>query len=175
LKTRLFCASLLGTSLIASPAFAQDSDAMQITSQVPAFCSEFQNNATPLELGSLTGPTGQIVPSFTGTETSRTIAASFYCNAPANVTIKAEPLLTTNSTTDTSSFTSRVDYTATLVWDNVQGSVSSTVIDGAVIPASEANIGPMSLALSNPAVVNNRRPVAGAYSGRVTLTVALAQ
>ena len=50
---------------------------MQIQSQVPAFCSEFQNDSTPMELGSLTGTTGQIVSTFSGTETTRTIAASF--------------------------------------------------------------------------------------------------
>jgi hypothetical protein len=46
---------------------------------------------------------------------------------------------------------------------------------GAVIAVPEANIGPMKLTLSSPAVVSNLRPVAGDYSGQVTLTIALAQ
>ena len=87
----------------------------------------------------------------------------------------ATPLTTTNSTTDVASFTSRVDYTATLVWDDINGNVSSTATSGAVIAVPEANIGPMKLTLSNPAVVSNRRPVAGDYNGQVTLTIALAQ
>jgi hypothetical protein len=176
-KTRLLCASLLlGASLWAGPALAQDSDTLTVESQVAPFCSEFTVSSTPMNLGSLTGPTGQIVPNFNGAvESQRELAASFYCNAPATVTIKATPLTTTNTTTDISSFTSRVDYTATLEWDDVHGNVSSTVVNGAVIAVPEANIGPMKLTLSNPAVVNNLRPVAGDYSGQVTLTVSLAQ
>lgn len=149
---------------------------MTVQSQVAPFCSELTVSATPMNLGTLTGASGQLLPSFSGgAETERELATSFYCNAPATVTIKATPLTTPNSTTDTSSFTSRVDYTATLVWDDINGNVSSTVTNGAVIAVPEANIGPMKLTLSNPAVVSNRRPVAGDYTGQVTLTVALAQ
>lgn len=149
---------------------------MTVLTQVAPFCSEIMTSSTPMNLGSLTGPTGQIVPSFnSGAENVRELMASFYCNAPSTVTIKAAPLTTPNSTTDTSSFTSRVDYTATLVWDDVTGNVSSTVTNGATISAAEANIGTLRLTLSNPAVANNLRPVAGDYTGQVTLTIALAQ
>jgi hypothetical protein len=176
-KITLLRATLaLGALVSASPAFAQDSDTMTVQSQVAPFCSELTVSSTPMNLGTLTGPTGQLVTSFTGgAETERELATSFYCNAPSTVTIVATPLTTPNSTTDTSSFTSRVDYTATLIWDDVNGNVSSTVTSGAVIAVPEANIGPMKLTLSNPAVANNRRPVAGDYSGQVTLTIALAQ
>ena len=177
MKTTLLRATLwLGASLYAAPALAQDTDTMNVQSQVAPFCSEFTANPAPMNLGSLTGPTGQIVSSFAGgAETERELATSFYCNAPSTVTITATPLTTSNSTTDTASFTSRVDYTATLVWDDINGNVSSTAASGAVIAVPEANIGPMKLTLSNPAVVSNRRPVAGDYSGQVTLTIALAQ
>lgn len=177
MKTTLLRALLLlGASLYAGPALAQDSDTMVVQSQVAPFCSELSVSSAPMNLGTLTGAAGQLVPSFaSGAETERELATSFYCNAPSTVTIKATPLTTPNSTTDTSSFTSRVDYTATLVWDDVNGNVSSTVASGAVIAVPQANIGPIKLTLSNPAVVNNRRPVAGSYSGQVTLTIALAQ
>ena len=177
MKTGLLCAALLlGASLGMGSAMAQDTDTLTVQSQVAPFCSELSISSAPMDLGTLTGPTGQIVTNFNGaTENQRELAASFYCNAPATVTIKATPLTTNNMTTDTSSFTSRVDYTATLEWDDVHGNVSSTAADGAVIAVPEANIGPMKLTLSNPAVVNNLRPVAGTYSGQVTLTVALAQ
>ncbi len=177
MKTTLLRASLLlGAAFHAGPALAQDTDTLTVLSQVAPFCSELSVSSAPMNLGTLTGPSGQLLPSFAGgAETERELAASFYCNAPATVTITATPLTTPNSTTDTSSFTSRVDYTATLVWDDVNGNVSSTVPGGAVISAPEANIGPIMLTLSNPAVVNNLRPVAGDYAGQVTLTIALAQ
>ena len=172
----LHVALLLGASMWAGCATAQDTDTLTVQSQVAPFCSELTVSSTPMDLGTLTGPTGQIVPNFSGAaESQRQLAASFYCNAPATVTIKATPLTTPNSTTDTSSFTSRVDYTATLDWQDVHGDVSSTVANGAVIAVPQANIGPMKLTLSDPAVANNLRPVAGTYSGQVTLTVALAQ
>jgi hypothetical protein len=176
-KTRLLRASLLlGAAIHAGPALAQDSETMVVQSQVAPFCSELTVSSVPMNLGSLTGPNGQLVQSFAGgAETERELATSFYCNAPATVTIKATPLTTPNATTDTSSFTSRVDYIATLVWDDINGNVSSTMTGGAVIAVPEANIGPMKLTLSSPAVVSNLRPVAGDYSGQVTLTIALAQ
>ena len=177
MKTILLRASLLlGASAWAGPALAQDTDTLTVQSQVAPFCSELTVSSTPMNLGSLTGPTGQTVSSFqSGAETERELATSFYCNAPSTVTITATPLTTPNSTTDVSSFTSRVDYTATLVWDDINGNVSSTAASGAVIAVPEANIGPMKLTLSNPATASNRRPVAGDYAGQVTLTVALAQ
>ena len=177
MKTIFLRASLLlSSALFAYPALAQDTDTLTVLSQVAPFCSELSVSSAPMNLGALTGPNGQLLPSFAGgAETQRELATSFYCNAPATVTIKATPLTTANSTTDTASFTSRVDYTATLVWDDINGNVSSTVPGGAVIAAPEANIGPIMLTLSNPVVVNNLRPVAGDYNGQVTLTIALAQ
>lgn len=177
MRTTLLRASLLvGASIWASPAFAQDSETMTVQTTVAPFCSEINASSTPMNLGSLTGSTGQLVSSFNGgAENERELMVTFYCNAPSTVTIKATPLTTLNSTTDTSSFTSRVDYTATLVWDDVTGNVSSTVVNGTTIAAAEANIGSLRLTLSNPAVANNLRPVAGDYTGQVTLSIALAQ
>jgi hypothetical protein len=176
-KTTLLRASLLlGASLWAGSAMAQDSDSFTVESNVAPFCSELSVSSAPMNLGSLTGPTGQIVPNFDNAiENQRELATSFYCNAPSTVTIRATPLTTTNTTTDTSSFTSRVDYTATLDWDDFEGQVSSTVAAGAILPVTTATIGSMTLKLSDPTVPNNLRPVAGDYSGQVTLTIALAQ
>lgn len=177
-KTTFLRAIVAGASLYAMPALAQDSDTLAVQSQVAPFCSELSISSAPMDLGSLTGATGQIVNDFSGAiENERELATSFYCNAPAQVTITAEPLLhdTVSVVGDSASFTNRVDYTATLEWDDVQGTTDSTVADGDQIDAPEANIGPMTLTLSNPTVDNNRRPVAGGYSGQVRLTVALTQ
>ena len=174
MKTTLLRALVLGASLYALPAMAQDSDSFVVQSQVAPFCSEFAISQDPLNLGSLTGATGQIVSAFSGTA-QREIAASFYCNAPSKVTITADPLLhdTVTFVADSTSFTNRVDYTATLLWDDLTGNVASTAASGQEIVASQANIGPMTLQVSAPTVANNLRPVAGSYNGQVRLTVSL--
>lgn len=176
MKTTLLRALVLGATVYAVPAMAQDSDTFTVKSQVAPFCSELSISSTPINLGSLTGATGQIVSDFSGTD-ERELAASFYCNAPSKVTITADPLRhdTVTFVSNSASFTNRVDYTATLVWDDVTGNVTSTAASGQEISAPEANIGQMKLTLSNPTVANNLRPVAGSYNGQVRLTVSLAQ
>lgn len=176
MKTTLLRALVLGASMYAVPAMAQDSDAFVVQSQVAPFCSELSISSDAMELGSLTGATGQIVSDFSGTD-ERELAASFYCNAPSKVTITAAPLLhdTVTFVADSGSFTNRVDYKATLVWDDVTGNVVSTAASGQEIIAAEANIGPMKLTLSDPTVANNLRPVAGGYNGQVRLTISLTQ
>ena len=180
MKTTLLRAIVLGAGLIAVPAMAatttSDTETMVINTTVLPFCSEMNISETPMNLGSLTGPTGQIVNDFGGAvEDERELAASFYCNAPSKVTITAEPLRNeaVPVIADSSSFTNRVDYLATLVWDDVQGNDSSTETGGQEIDVTEANIGPMTLKLSDPSVVNNLRPVAGDYTGQVRLTVSI--
>jgi hypothetical protein len=177
-RTTLLCAFVLGASAFSVPALAQDTETMIVQSEVPAYCSQLSVEATPMNLGNLTGPAGQVVTDFSGApESTRELSASFYCNAPSTVTIQADPLLneTVSVIGETDAFTNRVDYTAALQWRDLLGSVSSTVPAGEQINAPEANIGSLTLVLSNPVVSNNLRPVAGDYSGEVHLTISLTQ
>lgn len=177
MKTTLLSAFVLGAGLVAVPALAQDSETFGVQTTVQPFCSEMTVSSTPMNLGSLSGPTGQIVHDFSGaTESERELAASFYCNAPSTVTLKADPLLNAAVPiiADGASFTNRVDYIATLNWSNVQGNDSSVETDGQQIDVTQANIGQMKIKLTNPTVTNNKRPVAGDYAGQIHLTVALA-
>jgi hypothetical protein len=169
---------VLGVLAGASPAMAQDSESFTIQTQVPAFCSQFTVGPAPMNLGALTGASGQIVPAFaSGSETERQLAANLYCNAPSTVSIKAEPLMhdTITVVADAASFTNRVDYTATLKWNSLEGASSSTSPNAQVLNATQPNIGALTLKLSSPAVTNNLRPVSGNYVGQVRLTIALAQ
>ncbi|WP_077146972.1 hypothetical protein [Sphingopyxis sp. KK2] len=177
MKTIMLRAFMLSASVYAAPALAQDSDQMVVTTTIPPYCSELAISSTPMNLGSLTGATGQIVNAFNGTETERQLAASFYCNAPSKVTIKAEPLRhdTVTIVGDASSFTNRVDYTAQLEWSTLTSSANSTLTDATELNATQANIGALKLTLSNPTVSNNLRPIAGDYAGQVRLTISLAQ
>jgi hypothetical protein len=172
-KTHLLCAIALGLAGTATAASAQDQDSFTVQTTVPKYCASVGADPAPLALGDLSGPTGFVVSSFAGV-TSHSIPG-YYCNAASTVTLKADPLLepTPTSLLDTSSFTNRIDYTASLVWDNVTGSDDSVSAAAATIAASEANIGAMTVTVSNPNVRGDTvRPVAGAYDGAVTLSVA---
>ena len=178
MKTTLTGLFVLGALASASPAMAQASATFTSQTTVPAFCSQLSVSATPMDLGTLTGTTGQIVPAFSSTaQTQRQLATNFYCNAPSTITIQADPLINTTVATvsDSTSFTNRVDYVATLKWSALQNAVSSTSPSAQVINATQPNIGELTITLSNPSVVNNLRPVSGNYAGQVRLTIALAQ
>lgn len=174
MRIHLLSALVAGLAAHAAPALAQDSETITIQSSVTPFCANFTSSSTPLNLGDLSGPNGFLVSAFVG-DTSREVAAGYYCNAPSKVTLKALPLLHTTVVTvsDATSFTNRVDYEASLTWDDVTGSVVSTVVDGVEILAAEANIGAVVIDVGAPSVTGNRRPVAGAYAGSVQLTIAL--
>jgi hypothetical protein len=174
-KTTLIGAATLCALASASPAMAQDSATFTAQTTVPAYCSQFSGGQTPMDLGTLTGPTGQTVSTFaSGAQTERILASNYYCNAPSTITIKADPLMQADGTVATDpDFTNRVDYTATLKWDPLENSVSSTAASAQVITAAQANIGNLSLKLSDPTTDQNRRPIAGNYVGQVHLTIAL--
>ncbi len=177
MRTTLLCVLMLGAAAFAVPASAQDTETMTVQSEVPPYCSELTVSSAPMNLGSLTGTTGQLVDDFSSGEDSREISASFYCNAPSKITLVADPLLNDEITAiqDSSSFTNRVDYTAVLKWRDLQGSASSTLVDGQEIDAPQANTGSIILTLTDPVTSNNLRPVAGDYSGEVHLTITLTQ
>lgn len=178
MRTTLLRAFAFGVAAFAVPASAQDTETMTIQSQVAPYCSELSVNSAPMNLGNLTGTTGQVVANFNGApESTREISASFYCNAPSKITLDADPLLNDEITVieDSSSFTNRVDYTAVLTWRDLQGSASSTLPDGQEIDAPQANTGSITLTLTDPVTSGNLRPVAGDYSGEVRLTISLTQ
>lgn len=167
-------AAALGLSVFAAQAHAQDSDTITIESTVTAYCADMPGAVAALNLGDLIESTGFLVDAFVG-DSEREVAAGYYCNAPATVTLKASPLMheTVTTVADHTSFTNRVDYTASLEWGGVAGSVASTLADGDEIEAAQATIGALIIRVAAPTTTDNRRPVAGAYEGAVTLTVAL--
>lgn len=178
MRTTLLCTLTLGVAATAVPAMAQDTETLTVRSEVAPYCSEFTVSSAPMNLGNLTGATGQVVPDFNNApESSREITTGFYCNAPSKITLEADPLLNEDIVVieDSSSFTNRVDYTAVLTWRDLQGSVSSAQTSPEEIVAPQANTGPITLTLTDPVTSGNLRPVAGDYSGEVRLTISLTQ
>lgn len=175
MKTHLLCAVALGLAGIAASASAQDSDSFTIRSNVTSFCSHLSNASSPLVLGELIGLDGLVTPTFAAATSTSYSVPGYYCNAPATMTVEAKPLLNTGvSTSPSSDFTTRVDYLASLVWDNVSAQANTAAAaagDSQSAPSTEANIGALTLTVSQPAAT--LRPVAGAYAGSVILKITL--
>jgi hypothetical protein len=182
-RNTLITALMAGAAVYGLPASAQTANvgsaSMTIQTNIPGYCSSLaaQGPQDVLDLGDLTGATGQLVNDFAQNAT-KTLASSYYCNAPSKVTIEAEPLKSTVVATvgDTQSFTNRVDYTALVNWGGEALEVASTEPPGGKeFDIGQATIGEMKLTLSDPRVdgPRNLRPVAGSYEGKVTLTISL--
>ena len=177
-RKTLITALMAGAAVYALPAAAQDVGSAQMTVQttIPTYCSELASPDETLDLGGLTNATGQLVTTFAQNSTKQ-LATGFYCNAPSKVKIEAVPLKHDTITTvgDADSFTNRVDYTASLTWNDQNLQVLSTDADGEEFEVAQANIGDMALEISQPKVDGNRRPIAGDYDGLVRLTISIAQ
>jgi hypothetical protein len=176
----LVSALAAGAAAYALPASAQNTNVgsaqMIVETNIPTYCSQLVSPDEALDLGNLTGATGQLVTAFAQNSTKQ-LATGFYCNAPSKVKIEAEPLKSELVTMvgDSSSFTNRVDYTAALTWNGQNLQVLSTDADGEEFSVGQANIGDLALELSEPKVAGNLRPVAGGYAGLVRLTISIAQ
>lgn len=170
-KTHLLCATALIAAL-AGPAFAQDSDTINVQSKVTPRCSALPTASASLDLGELINGQGFLVTTFAGA--SSVDLGSYWCNGPAKITLATTPLMAAGIpiVADAGSFSNRVDYTARFDWDDVSNEKSSTDAD-AEITTLEANTGTLSISVSNPVIDGGRRPVAAHYDGSVTLTVAL--
>ncbi len=178
-RKTLITALMTGAAVYALPASAQGNAEMTIQTNIPGYCSTLtaQGPQEVLDVGDLTGATGQLVTEFSQNST-KTLAPSYYCNAPSKVTIEAEPLTNADVTvSDSSSFTNRVDYTASLAWGSMAPlEVASTEPPGGKeFDIAQATIGEMKLTLSDPRIdgTRNLRPVAGTYNGKVILTISL--
>lgn len=185
MKTIVIAAA--AASLLAAPAFAQTTRSVDVTGNVAKLCGLDNQSGggtggyTPtVALGSLVNNNGQldVAPRNIG-------FGNVWCNAPATLTLAASKLTTATSVTDTASFTNKLD----LVVDNATGDGGSifAYLGGAASARSEApvsyalnqefetGIGRFSRARLSVALptgtVGNDRPVAGAYTGSVTLTV----
>lgn len=158
---------------LAAPASAQDSDSITVNSKVAPYCAGL-GSAGPLALGELIGADGHVAPTFSGPSTHS--VPGYYCNGPATIELTAAPLVQVDGGVVPPSdpdFTHRVDYVAALTWDDVAGMVASAANAPSSILTSEANIGDLIVVVSGPTTDGDRRPIAGAYEGAVTLTVTL--
>lgn len=169
-KIPLICALALGVAAIGGAASAQDSVNVSTVSEVSARCAALTPGAT-LDLGELADVDGFAKNDFDGPDTTA-IVAGYWCNAPAEVTLAASPLLNQDTATALDpGFTTRIDYLASLAWDDFSASNETATGAPTVEPTAEANIGDIVVTVSDPVAAG--RLVAGAYEGSVTITISL--
>lgn len=169
-KTPLICALALGAAAIAGGSSAQDSAALQTVSEVTARCSALTGGAT-LDLGELADIDGFTKTVFDGPDSS-TAVPGYWCNAPAEVTLAATPLLNQDvSTVADPGFTTRIDYLASLAWRDFSAVNDTADGNPTIQETAEANIGDIVVTVSDPRA--SGRLVAGPYEGAVTITIRL--
>lgn len=186
MKTIVIAAA--AASLLAAPAFAQTtSQAVAITGNVGKLCGLGNQSGggtggyTPtMDLEDIVDGNGQLA------NVSKVIGfGNVWCNSAANLSLSATDFTTNASTTDTDSFTRKLD----LIVDGETGNGGSiftyfgdttsartgTPATNRIGQAFETGIGKYSEARVRVALpqgtVGNDRPLAGAYAGSVTLTV----
>lgn len=192
MKTILMGAAAL--SLIAAPAFAQSASAdIQLGGEVAPACGLGNHisgaSVNPLwEQGDINGiPMTDAEGQFNGASYGNRSVGNVWCNTAANVSFSVTPFATSNSTTDTGSFANSFDVRVTtdmgVYWGAgagavVQASVAGGTAGGNTGQAFETGLGRysgMNIEIL-PAIGsggNNKRPVAGSYSGSVTFTASV--
>lgn len=92
-RNSLICGALaVGLAAVAAPAQAQDSDSITVASRVERFCAALDDSGwVDMEIGDIVDAQGRVVADFTGVDAFQ-MSASYYCNSPSVVTLKAVPL-----------------------------------------------------------------------------------
>lgn len=170
MKSPILCATALAAAALAGAASAQDSGSITIQSSVGPYCTALPISGSTLQLGELADANGRVRDEFQGFV--GTYIPTYWCNAPTTVTLATTPLMNTQTpvVTDPASFTNRVDYTAKWEWGSLSRTKSSAAGDDTSLVAT-ANTGQLVVSAYSPFTESDKRPVAGAYVGTVTLTV----
>lgn len=169
-KIHLLCAVALGLAGIATAASAQTS--ITINSSVPGYCSALTAPTGPLSLGTFAEADGRLPDNFP-TSASYTVNG-YYCNMPSKVTILASKLATVAApgSYDPGIYSASIDYSADVNWGGLSGADSTLNAAASELLVPTAHIGAFALTFSAPSTPSDIRPLAGSYTGTVTLTVA---
>lgn len=179
MKAILFAASAL--ALVAAPALAQSTDTQTttFTATVAPKCSiENGDSLIPLNSGNdVTDAEGRVI----NTISHAGGFGNIWCNGGSNtVEIIFKPLMTTASTTDTYSFVDRIDYTVavhslyspTPITTVGADASAGLEIELASLSAFETGAGPLDdFVLTLIRRSDNKRQLAGAYSGQIVINV----
>jgi hypothetical protein len=171
-KHVLIIGALLAVS--ASPALSQSTSiavgTVDVKGTVGSRCQVVAPATKEINVGEMTGNSGILDPT---TINGRTETLSVWCNqASASMEVEALPLL--NVAAVATGFTNRVDYTATATIGGTTGptanDTSSTSAVGAPTPVGLSS-GTINVVLSQAASNGGPLLIAGAYTGRVLVTL----
>lgn len=195
MKRFILAASALSMTLVAAPAFAQlspvgpsapsgtASQNVQVAGTVAGACG-FGNQsgggtaaASNVALGAITDGNG-----FLSVAEQEITFGNVWCNSGANLTLSATALSTSTAVVDTGSFTNKLDLVVSgklidTYFVGQSGAVARTgaSLNGSIPAAFETGTGQYSKLKLNVALptgtAGNDRPIAGAYTGTVTLKV----
>jgi hypothetical protein len=187
MKKFLIAASTLSLMAVAAPTYAQSNQTIDLSATVAGACGNGNHrsgsdavfsgwSADTLTVNLTNAGNGQ----FNGQSFDNvSFGQSIWCNGPATITMNVSPLTTTNAVGDTGSFTNtfRVEMTSDMGVYFAQGEdyVFTSTVGGYSNPlpgAFETGTGRFGGADQVRVLADsaNKRPVAGSYSGTITLT-----
>ncbi len=168
-KTLLSAVAAAGLLVSAGHAAAQDSGSVDIVTNVTAYCQAVVNPSAPIELGELSNGDGFLDAGALSGDEAYTFPG-FWCNSPVAVSLMAAPLENQDvASVADAGFTRVVNYTATLDWDDVNGSDDSANAAPTDFTTAEANKGDLILQVTD-LDANNKRLAAGAYAGTISVS-----
>jgi spore coat protein U-like protein len=184
MKIALMAASAL--AMIAAPAFAQNQTTVNVTGSVAALCGAgghssggtSSNQIVPVNAGALSDSDGRV-----DAKTVNFNLANLWCNGPASLSVKVNPLMHTSitdpATYDSSSFFNRIDMSfsgqlTSLYFPGGTGDTSSAgtgQYNATRTSAFETGSGTYAAATLTLIAPSQDRPLAGDYAGTVVVTV----
>lgn len=172
--TKLIAGASVALAMTATPAFAQSTGTVNLSGTVQPKCtialgatagSGTSATTSITASGDLSSNDGNLNAAAFGTQSQQFTAM---CNGPSTYSASASALTTPFTGTVPAGFTNSISFTADL------GS-GVTVNSGATIPAT-AVPGPYlasnNISLGNLSTSGGARPVAGTYTGTITVTIA---
>jgi hypothetical protein len=154
-------------AICASPVFAQTVGTVNVIGSVESRCQVIAPDTKTINVGEMTGNTGVLNPA---TINNRSETLSIWCNqASASMEVEAQPLI--NTATAATGFSNRVDYLATATLGAANASdTSTTPAVGVAVPVGLSS-GNIAVVLTQAATSGGPLLIAGAYNGRVLVTL----
>ena len=170
MKKLLMGAAALAAMSATTPAFAQATNEVPqmanyaVTGFINASCGNA--TGTPLQFGQLQiDPTGRLIPPPLTQSVNNT-----YCNGVNSSLSVASTPMTTAATPPSASFTNTLDYDAVVSFGPANLTVNSN--PGTQQTATVgAFVGPLTVQATNVTTRGNTLPLAGDYSGTITVTL----
>lgn len=182
MKKIILSALVIGSTVVATPAFAQAAGSVDVSGTVAARCSAATPITGSITLGELAKADGTVDASFAGNTGGLSRNFTVKCNgANPKISVEAKPLVNAAATSSPNGYTNTVHYTATLIATGAKGGTTPVADQSLSSGATSAQVGDRLAAVSNNVTLTIGSGLtadstaildAGTYAGKVEVTIA---